>query len=122
MVRCRLKERVYKLKTNYIMSKKVENKENVSNDTIHNVSCRFEFRNIPKRYVSSIGLFIGKVLVAEYFYDGTRTRGDKKQYKVVSPLPTIKNDLGNYETKEECKNLCIKIAKTFLKQLSDNGN
>ena len=65
------------------MSKKVENKDNVGNDTIHSVSCRFEFREIPKKYISSVGLYIGKVLVAEYFYDGTRSRNDNKLCKTA---------------------------------------
>jgi hypothetical protein len=84
---------------------------------IADIICNAVWKNIPRTYVNSTGLFIGKVKIAEYYFDGTRPRNDPKQYRVSSSLPTIKQNLGNYETTEECEAVCINVAKTFCKQL-----
>ena len=82
---------------------------------IADVSCFAIFKTIESRYVPATGIFIGKVEIARYYYDGV-TNGNKK-YKVTSKIPTLKNDLGNYETTNECIDVCINAAKVFCKQL-----
>lgn len=80
-----------------------------------NVSCSASWKRIESRYVPATALMIGKVEVARFFYDGV-TRGDLK-YKCTSKMPTIKNDLGNYKTEDECRSVCLKVAKIFFEQL-----
>jgi hypothetical protein len=82
---------------------------------IADVSCCASWKIIKSRYVPATALLIGKIEVARFFYDGV-TRGDLK-YKCTSKIPTIKNDLGNYKTEDECRSVCLKVAKTFCQQL-----
>lgn len=82
---------------------------------IADVSCFASWKRIESRYVPATALLIGKIEVARFFYDGV-TRGDLK-YKCTSNMPTIKNDLGNYKTEDECRSVCLKVAKTFCGQL-----
>tara|TARA_R110002051_G_scaffold318959_1_gene402179 strand:+ start:453 stop:761 length:309 start_codon:yes stop_codon:yes gene_type:complete len=82
---------------------------------IADVSCCASWKKIESRYVPATALMIGKIEVARFFYDGV-TRGDLK-YKCTSKIPTIKNDLGNYKTEDECRSVCLKVAKTFCEQL-----
>ena len=82
---------------------------------IADVSCFAFWKRIESRYVPATALMIGKIEVARFFYDGV-TRGDLK-YKCTSKIPTIKNDLGNYKNEDECRSVCLKVAKTFCEQL-----
>jgi len=82
---------------------------------IADVSCCASWKRIESPYVPATALLIGKIEVARFFYDGV-TRGDLK-YKCTSKIPTIKNDLGNYKTEDECRSVCLKVAKTFCEQL-----
>jgi hypothetical protein len=84
---------------------------------IHNVSCCAVWKTVPTRYLHVTGLYIGKVKVATYCMDGTGSKGDSKKYIVNSPLPTIKNVIGRFETEEECRQACINVGKFFVKQL-----
>ena len=82
------------------------------------VSCRAFWKTIEGQYVSATGLYIGKVLVASYSYNGLRSKDAKKEtYVVSSSMPGIKRDLGKYETEEECQTRCYEVAETFLKML-----
>lgn len=101
------------------MKNKETKVEEPKNEALHiaDVKCSAIWKNIESKYSSSKGLYIGKIKVAEYFWDGMRPKGDTKVYKVTSSIATIKSDLGNYETEDECKALCIKIAKVFCEQL-----
>jgi len=82
---------------------------------IADVSYCASWKRIESRYVSATALLIGKIEVARFFYDGV-PRGDLK-YKCTSKLPTIKNYLGNYKTEEECRNVCLNVAKIFCGHL-----
>ena len=84
---------------------------------IADVSCCAYFKRVPTQYLSITGLFIGKVKVATYRMDGCSSKDDPCKYVVNSPLPTIKNQIGRFETEEECKQACIRVAKVFCEQL-----
>ena len=84
---------------------------------IADVSCCAIWRKIPSQYLSITGLFIGKVKVATYCMDGCSSKDDPCKYVVNSPLPTIKDQIGRFETEEECKQACIRVAKVFCEQL-----
>jgi hypothetical protein len=84
---------------------------------IADVSCCAYFKKVPTQYLSITGLFIGKVKVATYCMDGCSSKDDPCKYVVNSPLPTIKDQIGRYETEEECKQACIRVAKVFCEQL-----
>lgn len=84
---------------------------------IADVSCSAIWKNVPSQYLSITGLFIGKVKVATYCMDGCSSKDDPCKYVVNSPLPTIKDQIGRYETEEECKQACIRVAKVFCEQL-----
>lgn len=84
---------------------------------IADVSCCAIWRKIPSQYLSITGLFIGKVKVATYCMDGCNSKYDPCKYVVNSPLPTIKDQIGRFETEEECKQACIRVAKVFCEQL-----
>jgi hypothetical protein len=81
------------------------------------VSLRAIFKKVPSQYPSVTGLYIGKVKVASYCMDGISSKTDPKKYAVNSSLPTIKDHLGRFETEEECKEVCIRVAKVFCQQL-----
>ena len=76
------------------------------------------WKELNQKYISATAIFIGKLKVAEYFYDGMRPKGDPKQYRVSSSCPGIKENLGNYETVEECEKLCLEVADTMIKRLT----
>jgi len=82
------------------------------------INCLATWKTNTGRYSSGKSLYIGKVRVAGYFYNGARPKDDPKVYKVASPIETIKSDLGSYETESECVNVCIKVAKLFIEHLS----
>ena len=88
---------------------------------IADVSCRAIWKKVPSQYLSITGLFIGKVKVASYCMDGCSSKDDQKKYVVNSTLPTIKNTIGRFETEEECKQACIRVANVFCEQLQ-HGN
>ena len=71
--------------------------------TMGTVLIEAQFRNIKSNYTHTPGLYIGKILVASFYYDGTRTHGDSLKYKVSSTLPSIKRELGHFETTKECE-------------------
>jgi len=81
------------------------------------VMCRAYWKRINSQYGSSNGLFIGKILVAEYYFNGMRPKGDPKVYRVSSPIRGIKSELGNFELEEDCKARCIEVGRTFVKML-----
>jgi hypothetical protein len=93
--------------------------EEPKNEALHiaDVKCSAIWKDDLGKYVSSKGLYIGKIKVAGYYYDRMRAKGDPLTYKVTSPIATIKSDLGNYATTEECKALCEKVARLFCEQL-----
>lgn len=84
---------------------------------IADVSCRAVWKKISSQYVDSNGLFIGKILVAEYYWNGMRPKGDSLIYKVTSPIKGIKSDLGSFATEDECKARCLEVVNTFVKML-----
>lgn len=84
---------------------------------IADVSCRAVWKKISSQYVDSNGLFIGKILVAEYHWNGMRPKGDPLIYKVTSPIKGIKNDLGSFATENESKARCLEVVNTFVKML-----
>ena len=96
---------------------KETNEETGQAFAIHNVSCCAVWKTVPTRYLHVQGLFIGKVKVATYCMDGTGSKSDPKKYIVNSPLPTIKDVIGRFETEEECKQACIRVGKLFVDQL-----
>lgn len=75
------------------------------------------WKNVPSQYLSITGLYIGKVKVASYCQNGRNDKSDPKKYSVSSSLPTMKSDLGRFETEEECRAVCIKVARVFCGQL-----
>lgn len=83
-----------------------------------NVSCRASWKNDSGMYVSSTSLYLGKLKMATFFYDGGISKGDTKKYKVTSPVRGIKDYLGHFETEEEAVAMCYRVATTFLSLLS----
>jgi len=101
------------------MSKENENLNEAETSALHiaDVSFRAIWKKVPSQYLSITGLFIGKVKVASYCMDGCSSKDDPKKYVVNSTLPTIKDTIGRFETEEECKQACIRVAKVFCEQL-----
>lgn len=64
-------------------------------------------------------LYIGKFLIAWYFYNSLKPRDSNKYYKIVSiaGIPKLKNN--EFETEEECKVACMSIAGKFISLLSE---
>lgn len=83
-----------------------------------NISCRAYWKDVSGKYINSTGLFIGKILVATYSYNGIRSKDAvNEDYIVTSSVPGIKSILGKYGTEEECQARCIGVAQHFLKML-----
>lgn len=61
---------------------------------------------------------IGRLKVSSYFYDATLPKGSGTPYKVVCPIPGIRQDIGNYATVEEAKERCVRVAATVIKLLT----
>lgn len=101
------------------MTKENKNLNEAENSALNiaDVSCRAIWKKVPSQYLSITGLFIGKVKVASYCMDGCSSKDDPKKYVVNSALPTIKDTIGRFETEEECKQACIRVAKFFCEQL-----
>lgn len=83
-----------------------------------NVSCRAFWKDDNGMYVSSTSLYLGKLKIATFFYDGGISKGDVKKYKVTSPVKGIRDYLGHFETEEEAVAMCYRVANTFLSMLS----
>jgi len=83
----------------------------------YSITVRAQFKSIGSQYVTSNGLFIGNVLIAEYHWNAMRVQGDPLVYKVTSPIKGIRSELGSYETEDECKSRCVEVMNTFLKML-----
>lgn len=81
------------------------------------VNCKAHWKELHSKYVPATALYVGKVKVVEYYYNGTRPKGDPKVYKVVADISSLKSDLGSFETEEECRARCIQAAKVFCNQL-----
>ena len=75
------------------------------------------FREIEGRYTSSTGLFVGKIKIAEYFYDGSTSRGSEEKMKVVSHVSNIKLKKIHYKTNDECETVCVSIARKYFELL-----
>lgn len=62
-------------------------------------------------------LYIGKFLIAWYFFNSLKPKDSKKYYKVVSiaGIPKLKNN--EFETEEECKVVCMSVAEKFISLL-----
>ena len=99
--------------------KEEQNNNNAQEQQLYiaDVSCYAIFKRVPSQYLRITGLFIGKVKVATYCMDGNSPKDDPCKYVVNSPLPTIKDQIGRFETEEECKQACIRVAKVFCEQL-----
>jgi hypothetical protein len=84
---------------------------------IADVSCCAVWKKISSQYSESNGLFIGKILVASYHWNGMRPKGDPLIYRVTSPIKGIRNDWGDFATEAECKARCLEVVNTFVKML-----
>ncbi len=77
-----------------------------------------KWKEFEDGYNSVNRIYLGKLHVVGYFYDGIAT--DKsKRFKIISPLPTLRNITENYKTKEDAINACEKVLNVFLQQLND---
>jgi hypothetical protein len=103
-----------------IMNKK-QNNNNAQEQQlfIAYISCCVYFKRIPTQHLNITGLFIGKVKIATYCMDGLSLKDDPCKYVVNSPFPPIKDQIGRFETEEECKQACIRVAKVFCDQLQN---
>lgn len=86
------------------------------------VTCNAVFRKIQMRYSAPIGLFIGRVCVAQYEIDAAIPKEDPKKFRVITPLPSLPKDMGRFETEKECKSRCVSIAIAFFNQLAGIEN
>lgn len=84
---------------------------------IANINCSAVWKKISSQYVDSHGLFIGKILVAEYHWNGMRPKGDPLIYRVTSQIKGIKAESGSFATEDECKARCLEVVSTFVKML-----
>ncbi len=83
------------------------------------VDCSAKFIKNEGRFTSSMQLFIGKIVVASYFYNGSASKGDPKKYKVSSPFVQLKDQFKNFATEQECEEMCLKVAKLFCDKLEN---
>jgi len=103
------------------MINEVQTPKETQTEALHiaDICCRANWKKVSSQYVHSHGLFIGKILVAEYFWNGMRSKGDPLVYKVTSPINGIKHDLGSFATEAECQSRCVSVAKAFVKMLEN---
>lgn len=101
------------------MKKEEANGDEPKKEILHiaDIKCNAIWKTDTQKYSNGRSLYIGKIKVTGYHYDEMRSRNDPKAYKVTSPIGTIKSDLGNFETEEECKAICLEVARVFCKQL-----
>ena len=83
---------------------------------IEELQCSVVFKKMNGQYFPYTGCYIGTVLIAKYFYNGMRSKGDP-EYKVTSTFPSIKGDLGDFRTEEDCRGMCLAVARTIFKLL-----
>lgn len=88
---------------------------------VADISCHATWKKVQSQYIDITGLYIGKVKVASYCWDGACSRTETRKYSVSSQLPTIKSHIGRFETEEECRQACIEVAQVFCKQLQYVG-
>lgn len=75
------------------------------------------WKNIKGTYIDSETIFVGKVPVACYFYDGVSSKEQKNRMKAISKVSGIKEHLGNYATDKECIDVCEKAVEKYLELL-----
>jgi hypothetical protein len=67
-----------------------------------------------KTHLDGESLFIGKIKIGSYFYDGCRPKDDPNEYKVVSEF----NDYcGHFKTPKECEKILIELAHLYVNKL-----
>lgn len=64
------------------------------------------------------GLYVGKVLIAWFFYDMFAPKDQAEKLHVRSSLPGIKPYQGHRLTEEDAAARCIAVAKTFIQLLN----
>lgn len=69
------------------------------------------------RYGDSYILYIGKIPIAKYYYNGARSKGDLLCYKVEGVLSNLKQNLANYETEQECIEFLTKLATYVFEKI-----
>lgn len=79
-------------------------------------------KNVSQFSQSTMGMYIGDLLIASYSFDSLAPRNSPLKYKVVSHIPNIKAELGNYETEKECQIKCVSAAKLFIEILKRDNN
>lgn len=102
------------------MAKKTTNAE--QNETIDlggPINVVGVFKVVPTKYLSVKGLYVGRVEMATYCMDGCNPKGSPDKYIVTSGLPGIKKVIGRYQSEQECREVCIRAARTFLKSLAN---
>jgi hypothetical protein len=82
------------------------------------VNCIAEWKNENNEYTNLKSLYIGKIKIASYCFDGTTSKSDVKKYRVYTYFLSLKPEFTKFETPKECEDICLKIANTFVKDLN----
>lgn len=82
-----------------------------------NLSCTLHWED---NTFSGTGLYLGKLLICSFCYNGLRASGAVgEDYIVTSPIPGIKSTLGKFGTTAECEAKCIQVAKHFIGMITN---
>lgn len=71
---------------------------------------------VEKKKENRIALFLGKIKIAS-FHENT-TNPSQKKFVVTCRIPTIKRNLGSFDTTYECVKECEDVANFYISQIS----
>ena len=95
----------------------------ISQEPIHiaDLNCYAYWRHNPQQYVPQTILYVGNIEVARYFHDSAIPKTSPLKYKAITGLPSIRREIGKYETEKQCQEACLSAVKSFFELLQRKG-
>lgn len=78
-------------------------------------NCTAKWEVVSKKE-NTLSLFLGKIKIAS-FHENT-TDPNQKKYIVTCRIPTVKRNLGTFDTMHECVKECEAVANFYISQIS----
>ena len=79
-----------------------------------------EWKDMESRYSSGKNLMLGKMIVANVFYDGSISKGSTAKYALTPKMDGIKTHLGHFETEQEAMDKAESVLNHWINKFLKN--